>query len=386
LEGIFLMRVRGGLIGSNPSVSQAVASNIWHIRDAESYTRSNNWAALPGAPTSVSGTAGNAQVALTWTAPAATGGYAITDYAIQYSSDSGSSWTTFSHSASNATAITVTSLTNNTAYVFRVAAVTVLGTGGFGTSAAITPFAGLSFSGTATINANAAFNSYVPTISGQGTPVLTFTKPNSNYWNGSAYFTVGSPSVVVWRPNSGAFSATYNNYLYQLRCTTQNSLFNNLQKDGTYTIAGYGFRPHSNLAWGAYLPSAGTYAWAMEAGNTGTLGTLTIYDPSTITTPITFTTSGWSQSGLVYSKNTAWNGVETFTVNTKCSFFVKSAYSAGGAFKSRTNPNTSISWPWSLQKDGFYLGRDDGNNILVPGTYTLITSNNNPNYVIPIPV
>ena len=27
------MRVRGGLIGSNPSVSQTVASNIWHIRD-----------------------------------------------------------------------------------------------------------------------------------------------------------------------------------------------------------------------------------------------------------------------------------------------------------------------------------------------------------------
>jgi hypothetical protein len=325
-------------------------------------------------------------VALTWTAPASNGGFAITDYSIQYSADSGSSWSNFSHSASTFTSITVTGLTNGTAYLFRVAAVTMLGTGGFGTSAAITPFAGISFSGTATINANAAFNSYVPTISGQGTPVLTLTKPNSNYWNGSVYFTVGSPSVVVWRPNSGAFSATYNSYLYQLRCTTQNSFFNNLQKDGTYNFVGNGFRPHSNLAWGAYLPAAGTYAWAMEAGNTGTLGTLTVYDPATITTPITFTTSGWSQSGVVYSKNTSYLGWETFTVNTRCSFWIKSYYTGGAAFQSRTNPNTSVTWTWTLQKDGYYYGRGDENNILVPGTYSVKTGNNNPNYIIPIPV
>jgi Fibronectin type III domain len=128
------MRARGGLIGSNPSASQTVASNIWHIRDAESYSRSGNWPALPGAPTGVTGTAGTAQVALTWTAPAATGGYAITDYTIQYSSNSGSSWTTFSRSASTATSVAVTSLTNGTAYLFRVAAVTVLGTGAYSTT------------------------------------------------------------------------------------------------------------------------------------------------------------------------------------------------------------------------------------------------------------
>jgi len=135
------MRVRGGLIGSNPSVSQNAASNIWHIRDAESYSRSNNWPALPGAPTSVSGTAGNTQVALTWTAPASNGGFAITDYAIQYSSNSGSTWTTFSGRTASATASqVVTGLTNGTAYVFRVAAKTALGTGAYSTqSASVTP-------------------------------------------------------------------------------------------------------------------------------------------------------------------------------------------------------------------------------------------------------
>ena len=143
------MRVRGGLIGSNPSVSQSVASNIWHIRDAESYTRSGNWPALPGAPTSVSGTAGNAQVSLTWTAPATNGGYAITDYTVQYSSNSGSSWTTFSRAASSATSATVTGLTNGTAYTFRVAAVTALGAGAYSSaSSSVTP---ISFSPTAVL-------------------------------------------------------------------------------------------------------------------------------------------------------------------------------------------------------------------------------------------
>jgi hypothetical protein len=125
------MRPRGGIIGASITPTQTAASGIWTVREAEAYARSGAWAALPGAPTGVTGTAGNAQVALTWTAPAATGGYAITDYTVQYSSNSGSSWTTFSRSASTATSATVTGLTNGTAYLFRVAAVTVMGTGGY---------------------------------------------------------------------------------------------------------------------------------------------------------------------------------------------------------------------------------------------------------------
>jgi len=135
------MRPRGGIIGANITPTQTAASGIWTLREVEAYQRAGAWAALPGAPTSVSGTAGNAQVSLTWSAPAATGGYSITDYAVQYSSNSGSSWTTFSRSASSSTSATVTGLTNGTGYVFRVAAVTVLGTGPFSSaSASITPY------------------------------------------------------------------------------------------------------------------------------------------------------------------------------------------------------------------------------------------------------
>jgi hypothetical protein len=97
---------------------------------------------VPDAPTSVSGTAGDAQVSLTWTAPIYTNGAAISDYTIQYSSNSGSSWDTFAHAASSSPSITVTGLTNNTAYIFRVAAVNSVGTGSYSTnSSSITPIA-----------------------------------------------------------------------------------------------------------------------------------------------------------------------------------------------------------------------------------------------------
>ena len=86
------------------------------------------WAYLaPAAPTGVTATAGNAQATVSWTAPTSVA--PITDYVVQYSSNSGSSWTTFSDGTSTATSATVTGLTNGTSYIFRTAAVSGIGQG-----------------------------------------------------------------------------------------------------------------------------------------------------------------------------------------------------------------------------------------------------------------
>ena len=85
--------------------------------------------AVPGAPTSVIVTPGNAQLAVTWTAPASTGGSPITDYLVKYSSNGGSTWTNFVHSASAATSRTVTGLTNGVSYVIKVIAQNAVGIG-----------------------------------------------------------------------------------------------------------------------------------------------------------------------------------------------------------------------------------------------------------------
>jgi hypothetical protein len=88
---------------------------------------------VPAAPTSVSGISGDSQITLSWTAFAAP---SITDYNIQYSSDSGSTWTTFSDGVSTAQSVIVTGLTNGTSYVFRVSAINDIGTGPFSTMSA----------------------------------------------------------------------------------------------------------------------------------------------------------------------------------------------------------------------------------------------------------
>jgi large repetitive protein len=107
---------------------------------ASSYTTSGSVtpATVPGAPTNLVTTAGNAQVSLSWTAPASNGGAAITDYVVQYSTN-GSTWTTFNDGVSATTSATVTALANGTAYTLRVAAINAVGTGSYVTSGSVTP-------------------------------------------------------------------------------------------------------------------------------------------------------------------------------------------------------------------------------------------------------
>ena len=82
--------------------------------------------AVLGAPTAMTATAGNAQVSLSWTAPS--GSPALTDYIVEYTT-TGTTWLQFSHQASTTASITVTGLTNNLAYSFRVSPVNSDGIG-----------------------------------------------------------------------------------------------------------------------------------------------------------------------------------------------------------------------------------------------------------------
>ena len=86
-------------------------------------------ATLPGAPTGLTATPGNSQVALSWGAPAS-GGAAISGYRIfEGTRPGGEDRTPVNGSLVTTTSYTVTGLTNGTTYYFRVIAVTAAGQG-----------------------------------------------------------------------------------------------------------------------------------------------------------------------------------------------------------------------------------------------------------------
>ncbi len=162
-----------GLTNGTAYVFRVAAVNGVGIGSYSAASSSVTPAAAPGAPTGVSATGGqDSQVPLTWTAPASNGGASITDYTVQHSANGGSTWTTFSRSASTATSATVTGLTNGTAYVFRVAAVNSVGAGPYSSaSSSATPASSATVPGAPT--------NVVADLYGVGV-ALNWTDPASN--------------------------------------------------------------------------------------------------------------------------------------------------------------------------------------------------------------
>lgn len=116
-------RYKGGVISATgPTVSSTVASGIWTNQSVVQLTGAGTWPRVPGAPTIGTATAGNASASVTFSAPADTGSAAITSYTV--TSTPGS----FSNTGA-ASPITVTGLTNNTAYTFVALATNGAGTG-----------------------------------------------------------------------------------------------------------------------------------------------------------------------------------------------------------------------------------------------------------------
>jgi titin len=189
-----------------------------------------------GAPTGVTGTASGTSVSLSWTAPTSNGGTSITDYTVQYSLD-GTTYTTFSRSASTATSATVTGLTRGTAYTFKVAAVNSLGAGTYSTaSSSITPpvtvpgqvtnvsgTAGdtqVSLSWTAPDNGGASITDYV----------VQYSSNSETNWTTFADGTSGDATAVVTSLTNGT--------AYTFRVAAVNSA-----GTGSYSAASAGVTP-----------------------------------------------------------------------------------------------------------------------------------------------
>jgi titin len=261
-----------------------------------------------GAPSGVSGVAGNTVVALSWTAPASDGGSAVTGYVVT-PSIGGVAQTPVTFT-SGATTQNVTGLTNGMAYTFTVAALNEVGTGpGSIPSAAVIPAT------------EAGAPTGVSGISGNTVVALSWTAPASD--GGSA---VTGYVVTPWIGGVAqipvAFSST---------ATTQNVTGLTNGTAYTFTVAtlngvgtGSGSAPSAAVTpattpgaptgiSGASGNTQVTLSWtapASDGGNAVTGYVVTPYLGGVAQTPTTFSSAATTQTVTGLTNGTAY----TFTV------------------------------------------------------------------------
>ena len=96
---------------------------------------------VPGTPTSVATTSSNAEATVTWSAPIANGGTAVTGYSVAWASNAVQGMTSGSAVVTAATtAYRLTGLVNGVTYTFTVTATNVAGNGAASTSVAAVPY------------------------------------------------------------------------------------------------------------------------------------------------------------------------------------------------------------------------------------------------------
>ena len=201
--GIFVSNITG-LTANTKYYVKAYATNSVGTAYGDELTFTTNAVVttVPGAPTGVSATAGNAQATITFTAPGSNGGSAITGYTVT-SSPGGFTGT------GSASPITVTGLTNGTAYTFTVIATNANGNSSASSASnSVTPSSvpGAPTIGTATAGnaqANVAFT--VPASNG-GSAITGYTvtsNPGNITGTGSA-----SPIIVTGLTNGTVYTFT----------------------------------------------------------------------------------------------------------------------------------------------------------------------------------
>jgi titin len=308
-----------GLMNGTSYVFRVAAANANGTGTYTSATSALVPATTPGAPTSVVGTAGNTQVSLTWTTPASTGGSVITDYVVQFSSNGGSTWSTFADGTSTSTLATVTGLTNGTSYVFQIAAVNVAGTGSYSTeSNAATPAttAGAPTSVSAVIGAASATVSWTAPASNGGAAITDYViqfSANSGSWATFADGTSTSSSATVTGLTNGT------NYTFRVAAV-------NSAGTGTYSTASSSVTPVTT-------PGAPTSAAASTGARQATISW---------TAPTSNGGSSITNYAIQFSTDAGSNFSTQILTGSTSTSYVYTGLTAGTAYVFRVAAITSV--------------------------------------------
>ena len=250
------------MLSVNPASSGSSASSANDNSNIAAFVSQNTIGILstvPGKPTAVVAVRGNAQLAVTWTAPASTGGSPITDYLVKYSFNNGSTWTNFVHPVSIVPSLTVTGLTNGLPYVIKVIAKNAAGTSLPSANSAPAMPATVPGSPTAVV-----------AVSGNASLAVTWVAPE--FWNDGKFAfggNGGSPItdyLVKYSSNNGS---TWTNFVHPVSAATSCTV------TGLTNGTSYVIKVIAKNAVGISLPSvnsapvAPTFMSMVTVGNPG---------------------------------------------------------------------------------------------------------------------
>lgn len=184
----------------------------------------------PSAPTNFELTSGANSVGLSWTAPASSVGSAISNYLLEYKIRGGE-WTSVSRGSSTSTSATISGLTANSIYSFRVRAVNASGSGAWSDVRAVFTAPGMisfldasepsSYSGSGTTWTDLTGKSNG--VTSIGSPTFDNTNKSFNLNGTNQYFSYGA--------NKFAFGGSPGNPPYTL-----NVLFSPDTPDSSYEV------------------------------------------------------------------------------------------------------------------------------------------------------